>query len=485
MANKKKKKNLNTAAKAEEAKAEGAINTEVPAELDLDPAAFELELPESESPLAVEETAEEAEPAETKPEEEPSPQPKKKAADESSTAYLAKMVVVLTVICMSIALLLSVVNHMTKDVIAANVENTKNEAVLAVFPDGTDVKTVQTADGEEIYIILRDEKILGYCVNAVAAGYVGNVSMMVGVNTAHEICGIKIVSMSETPGVGTKISGASFLERFFGMSEPAEIGGNVDGISGATYSSRAVAAGVNTALAMNVNFSEIAASLDADIFDASEDPEDNLNANEENGDEELNIGQAGESGAEDKPLETEPVPEETEPEAVTEPEIVLDPEVEPEIEPEVTPEPEIPETPVEPEPEIPAAVEPELEPEVVEPTPTPEPEPQPEPVVPVEPAPVPEPVVTPEPEWTAPEPEIEWTEPEWTPEPEWNEPEPEIEWMEPEPEEPAEEEPIEEEEPVETEPEVLPEPEPEPEPEETEEETEAPKKVIGGGFIKP
>ncbi len=275
--------------------------------------------------------------------EEPAERPKKerKPLDKSAPWYL---VTVLTVICMSIALLLAVVNDMTKDVIAANAEKEKNEAVLAVFPEGTDVHPVKTDDGEEIYMILKDGEILGYCVNAVTAGYAGDVSMMIGVNSAHEICGIKIVSMGETPGVGTKIGGASFLERFFGRTEPVTIGENVDGITGATYSSKAVAAGVNHALDVEIDLEKVAADIGAAVVDPNEDPADNVNANEENGDEELNIGQAGEADAEDKPIEV--IPAETEPE---EPVVV-----------EPTPEPE-PEEPVEGIPEPDSVPEPEPE----------------------------------------------------------------------------------------------------------------------------
>ncbi|MBO4931016.1 MAG: FMN-binding protein, partial [Clostridia bacterium] len=269
----------------------------------------------------------------TEPEEEPVSEQPKKPHDSSSPSYLAKMVLVLTVISMAIALLLAVVNGMTADVIAANIEKQKNEAVLALFPDGTDVRTFHNADGEEIYIILKDGEILGSCVNVAAAGYNGDVSMMIGMNTAHEICGIKIVSMSETPGVGTKVQGASFLERFFGMSEPVEIGVNVDGISGATYSSRAIADGVNLALAVQVDYEEAAASIGADLSADDMDPEDHVNANEENGDEQLDIGQAGESDTEEQPAAEPEVAPVTEPEPVPE---------EPEPQPEVTPEPEIP-----------------------------------------------------------------------------------------------------------------------------------------------
>jgi len=418
------------------------------------------------------------------PEEEPAPVPGK-PKNASANLHLIKMVAVLTVISMSIALLLSVVNAMTKDVIAANVENEKKEAVLAVFTEGTDMTTVQTEDGSEVYVVLKDGEILGYCVNAVESGYGGDVSMMIGVNSAREICGIQIVSMSETPGVGTKIRGASFLEQFFGASEPVEFGVNADAISGATYSSRAVAAGVNTALAADVDLAALAASIGADVLPEDYDPEDHVNANESNGDEELNIGQAGEAGTEETPAE-EPVAD-PEPEAAPEPEPEPEPEVTPEPDPQPEPEP-APAPEVTPEPQPEPAPEPEVTPEpepepapALEVTPAPQPEPAPAPVV----TPAPAPEVTPEPQpEPAPAPEVTpEPQPESVPEPEAT-PEPEPEPA-PEPEATPEPEP-------EPEPEVTPEPEPEPEPEESpepeeepEEKTEKPKKPIGGSFIKP
>ncbi|KAM4584413.1 uncharacterized protein PAE49_003972 [Odontesthes bonariensis] len=153
----------------------------------------------------------------------------------------------------------------------------------------------------------------------------------------------------------------------------------------------------------------------------------------------------------DSAPETEPEPEETQPEQTEEPkpesDAVLEDILDPELEPEVTAEPE-PEPETISEPEVTAEPEPEPEP-ISEPEVTAEPEPEPisEPEVTAEPEPEPEPIS--EPEVTAePEPEP-ISEPEVTAEPE-PEPisEPEV-IMEPEPE-------------VISEPEVT-EPEPEPE----------------------
>ncbi len=430
-----------------------------------------------------------------------------RVVDESSPAYLAKLVIVLTAICMSIALLLAVVNNATKDIISANAEREKSEAVLAVFPEGTAVEAYETAAGDEVYIILKDNEIVGYCINAVETGYGGDVSMMIGVDTAKKIHGIKIVSMSETPGVGTKINADSFLNRFIGMDEPAEIDGNVDGISGATFSSRAVAAGVTTALSANVDFEDAALKFGVSIQINGETSEEYKNANAENGDDELDIKQAGESGVEDEPIAQPPV-EPDEPETTA---------TDPTEEPEVT----VPAPTEQTEPEVPTVTEPEPV-EVIEPEPAIEPDPIPSTPTVTETAPTP--VVEPENSepsvYVEPEPEepiyIESTSPEIPEIPE-NSETPDYtddmesnlteelenpdngegeslseEVSEPDLEEPIEEEPIATEESSESE-EELAEPDTSDEqneddqadePEETEEKKTS-TKPIGGGFIKP
>ncbi|MBO6053719.1 MAG: hypothetical protein J6Q17_08280, partial [Clostridia bacterium] len=103
----------------------------------------------------------------------------KKAVDESSRKYLVRTVAVLTGICAGVALLLAVIHGATQSVIAENVEREKNEAILAVFPEGNDIREYVNEDGEKVYIVLRDGTIVGYCVNAVGSGYIGDISMMV------------------------------------------------------------------------------------------------------------------------------------------------------------------------------------------------------------------------------------------------------------------------------------------------------------------
>jgi electron transport complex protein RnfG len=80
-------------------------------------------------------------------------------------------------------------------------------------------------------------------------GYGGPIRMAVGVDRNGKVVAVSIVSMNETPGLGSKVvDDKTFLPRFNGLSSPDEAR-KVDTISGATKSSRGVRKGVEAALA--------------------------------------------------------------------------------------------------------------------------------------------------------------------------------------------------------------------------------------------
>lgn len=172
---------------------------------------------------------------------------------EVSPAYLVKLVLTLAVICMVIALLLSFVNSITKDRIAENIAKQQEAAILSIFPDGTDTEEHITAEGETVYIVNKDGEAIGYCVNSSGTGFGGPVQVMVGFKTDKTVKGIKIVSMSETPGIGTKVQGESFLGQFFGITSADD----VDIISGATFSSKAVIEAVGNAMEIEFDISGV------------------------------------------------------------------------------------------------------------------------------------------------------------------------------------------------------------------------------------
>ncbi|MDL2220406.1 RnfABCDGE type electron transport complex subunit G [Eubacteriales bacterium OttesenSCG-928-N14] len=95
----------------------------------------------------------------------------------------------------------------------------------------------------------------GWAVEITVKGYGGPIDLTVGITSqGDKISGVKVLSHSETAGLGAKITTAAFLEQFYGKDVTKAInvvvgaGGNdIDAISGASVSSRAVALGVTNA----------------------------------------------------------------------------------------------------------------------------------------------------------------------------------------------------------------------------------------------
>lgn len=332
--------------------------------------------------------------------------PKKSAPEEGSTAYSVRMIIILAAICTGIALLLSVVNMLTEDVIAENSVKAQNEAVLAIFPDGEDVVKYVDDSGNEVFVVVKNGEVIGYCVNTVGSGYVGDIGLMVGLDVDGKVSGISFLSISETPGVGSKVKGEGFVSQLIGLSDSAVVGENVDAISGATFSSKGVVEAVNKALEMGLDFDKIAREIGADVKH-DENDDDAHDSNEDNGDSSIGVDEIGEVGEETE-TETETTVPETEPETETETETLPEIETEPETETETETEPYIPVI-VEPEPPQ-ETQEPETVPSIPETEPETQPETQPETEPETQPETQPETVPETEPE-TQPESESE-TEPE-------------------------------------------------------------------------
>ena len=191
---------------------------------------------------------------------------------KSDFGYYLRIAGVLTLICSFVALMLSVVNIMTRDRIEEIEAEQKKAAVAEIFGEIDDAILYEGYQGEEeVFLAVKDEKILGYCISVVSQGYGGEISMMVGIDSGGSVTGVKIISMSETAGVGSKTKNDSFLSQYTGERGPFTVGDNVDGISGATISSRAVTAGVNSAVSAPVDLRAASSSVGLDIADGDTD----------------------------------------------------------------------------------------------------------------------------------------------------------------------------------------------------------------------
>ena len=172
--------------------------------------------------------------------------------------YIVRLVGTLTGICLVVALLLGIVNQVTKSRID-DIQKTKQETAMRqvltaeeyIPYEGSDLPAHVTS----LYLAKSGGEGIGWVAETSTSGSQGIIEMMVGIDPDGNVTGVSVVSHSETPNIGTKVvADQSVLDRFIGMSHAnGEItvnsGSNrFDGISGATYSSKGVAAGVNAAL---------------------------------------------------------------------------------------------------------------------------------------------------------------------------------------------------------------------------------------------
>ena len=90
----------------------------------------------------------------------------------------------------------------------------------------------------------------GKAVSVSSRGYSGPINMLIGIDKSGKIVGIKILSQTETPGLGANVVKPKFLNQFIGKTgnDPIEPRKDIDAITGATISSRAVCSGVKQAL---------------------------------------------------------------------------------------------------------------------------------------------------------------------------------------------------------------------------------------------
>jgi electron transport complex protein RnfG len=153
----------------------------------------------------------------------------------------------LLLICAIVAGVISFVYSLTAEQYEKNIQATKNAAIGEIF--GLEAPTCrEIAQGDvKVYTVYNGETHIGYCVESASAGFGGDVALMVGYSPDRTLLGVSVIAHSETPGLGAKVNEPAFLEQFKGQSGALVLGDDVDAISGATISSRAVTDGVNQA----------------------------------------------------------------------------------------------------------------------------------------------------------------------------------------------------------------------------------------------
>lgn len=197
---------------------------------------------------------------------------------KNSFLYVLRLTLTLLAITAVMAAALAGINKMTKDKIRSNTEEKRKMAVEAVMPDSQyamdDTERVRYMLEEELpegiaavyrgmtappsCLPEKDGKPTGQtALEVVVSGFDGEITMMVGIDKNGRVLAVRVVSHTETAGLGAvaaaqNAKGQAFRDQFVGKTGQLAVtkdGGDVDAITGATVTSRAVTEGVNRALA--------------------------------------------------------------------------------------------------------------------------------------------------------------------------------------------------------------------------------------------
>ncbi|HIX28584.1 MAG TPA: RnfABCDGE type electron transport complex subunit G [Candidatus Blautia stercoravium] len=188
---------------------------------------------------------------------------------------IIKDTLILTLITLVAGGLLGMVYEVTKEPIAQQAEKEKQEAYKAVFEDADSFEVCVEADDADLAAYLAENgfeaqtvnevmeakdasgETIGYALNMTTSeGYGGDISFSMGVKLDGTLNGISILDINETAGLGMNATKDEFKGQFAGKQvEAFEVtksgaasDNEINAISGATITSKAITGGVNAGL---------------------------------------------------------------------------------------------------------------------------------------------------------------------------------------------------------------------------------------------
>ena len=169
----------------------------------------------------------------------------------------------LLVICTVSAALLAAVHGVTKETIEQAQRQARLDSMMAVLPEETE-SCVEVTVKDESAVCFRavdkENNTVAYAVQTTEYGYGGAISVMTGVALDGSVIAVNVYDNSaETPGLGAKTSESAFTSQFavgspvqgFVVSKDKTANDDleeIDAVTGATISSRAVVSAVTHAL---------------------------------------------------------------------------------------------------------------------------------------------------------------------------------------------------------------------------------------------
>ena len=162
--------------------------------------------------------------------------------------YILRLTLTLFLITAVVAGLLGFVDYLTAGKIQALQEEKAKASMMEVLPAENYEEIA--AEKEGIVTAYKADD-LGYVVRVKTGGFGGDIDMMVGIDAEGKLTGISIISHAETASLGANCTREDWRSQFVGLSGTLAVdkdGGEIDALTGATVTSRAVTKGINLAL---------------------------------------------------------------------------------------------------------------------------------------------------------------------------------------------------------------------------------------------
>lgn len=181
---------------------------------------------------------------------------------------------VLFAITLAAGFALGIVYEVTKEPIAVQEEKARQEAFAECFAEAESFEVIEKVTAESTEQFLEEQEmtgitineaveatgadgtLLGYCVTVTShEGYGGDIKMTLGITLEGGLNGVSFLEISETPGLGMnaesilkpQLEGKN-VERFEYTKSGAVAENQMDAISGATITTKAVTKAVNAGL---------------------------------------------------------------------------------------------------------------------------------------------------------------------------------------------------------------------------------------------
>lgn len=175
---------------------------------------------------------------------------------------MIKMVIVLTILSSVSGGLLAAIRNGTKERIESQqLEFVKGPAIREILKEASNNPIVDRFKLDDngiersFFVGVSDGKPDKIAFESFGKGYGGDVGLMVGIDVDDDrIVGVGVTTHAETPGMGARAkSDPSFVAQFKGLATDKAVkvtkdGGQINAISGATITSRAVCSAATDAL---------------------------------------------------------------------------------------------------------------------------------------------------------------------------------------------------------------------------------------------